>query len=170
MLKHVKSFITYYCWHQPVCFVSHHDLSESSSRILSLNQRGEVIAQKVNSAEFILFARAHANGATCKGGMPITPILTGKLSQESGSTVLKGQLAIHGLVKLGVGFMSFILFIFFWDPMASYLGGKVRETFFGARLFAIAFFFLLLEVGYFNGKKDVETISRNIRRALNCDP
>jgi hypothetical protein len=165
MLAHARSLALYYFGRTPARFESRHGLAQSLSRLLRLNEGGEVeVSQR--APDEVVITRTARGGQSYRGGARIAPVFAGRLEVRDGSVVLAGHFALDFFVRLVVGVVGFFACLYF--PVAI-LFGTARGAFPGAGLVTILIFLFLIGLGYGAGRGDITVIARNVQQALQSD-
>src|SRR5882724_9446331 len=100
-LKYLKSFVLFYTASQPVEIESSYDVSESLARILQLNDRGELRIRRTKNDRLIAVGAQHGVRAN------VLPVFEGVLKEQSGHTILRGQIGIDPGIRIVLGLICF---------------------------------------------------------------
>lgn len=175
MINHIKPFVSYLFYYEKAVFESGFNMSESMSRISNLAKdntdtiKGEII---LSSDEIILYNTKHI--VSVKGGTPMIPIFKGRFIEKNGKVILQGRFSIDSFCKLiiGVLFGAAALHIIqdlicgLWPGATSWLGHSTGPSW-GIFLWLLMLI-VLLEMGFFSGKKDIKYISAKIQNILSA--
>jgi hypothetical protein len=156
ILSHVLGFWRYYASSVSIRLDTHGTIEGTRSRLLALNESGDVHVRFTRRGELFMFATAHARASR---GTPIVPVLRGKLRQQNDRVLLEGKQGLEEGTRLFLAFFSAVLIVIMIDP-----GGKV--AFPGATVLAFAFFLFFLICGYAMGREDSKVIHQALHRAL----
>ena len=161
MIDHLKSFVLFYVASHPVEIESRYDVPQSLSRILQLNERGEVRVRKTKKDRLI------AVGAQWGPRSNVLPVFEGALEKIGEHVVLRGQVGIDPGIRMVLGMICFFVFVFFPLHLDALLGGTQTSAPGFGYIIGPLVLLGLLGFGYLIGKDDPTKIVKNLRQVLN---